>query len=288
MFNSHGTSVPSVGEMSNDAISELRSLILPFRNFTHQDLYEILGNGWFGFDKFTYVGPYEDPFASWPHAAQHLIDWLNHLVVPEVLRRNTARTRRAMPDLTQVDRITLLQSLWVLECEDDDTLTQGTAFYIHDIGLVTCDHVLGVNTYAFKPESFHNRYRVETIIRNSTIDLAILKVDASVEKGLCMGSADQVEQLDHIVAAGFPYYRYGDSGLITPGVVTGFRTVVGFRHLLTNAPLIAGNSGGPVIDKNNRLIGIVVTGADRMENAQQTEKHGIIPIDALNYLRASL
>lgn len=59
-------------------------------------------------------------------------------------------------------------------------------------------------------------------------------------------------------------------------------------HILTDAPLIAGNSGGPVLDSHNQLIGVVVTGADRLENAQKTEKHGVIPIDALNYLRAFL
>jgi len=209
---------------------------------------------------------------------------LNDFVVPEVLKRNMARTIRAIPELPQIDRAKILQSLWVLECEE--RMMQGTAFHLQGIGLITCDHVLGTQTHAFKPQSYLDRYPVKIIARNSDIDLAILRIEAPLDDGLNLTSADDVQQLDEVVAAGFPNYRHGDTGLITPGVVTGFRTFAGFRHLLTNAPLIAGNSGGPVIDKSNRVIGVVVTGADRIENAQGTEKHGIIPIDAINYLRA--
>lgn len=36
---------------------------------------------------------------------------------------------------------------------------------------------------------------------------------------------------------------------------------------------------------NNQVIGIAVTGAERMDKAQDTENHGIVPIDALNYIR---
>jgi V8-like Glu-specific endopeptidase len=62
--------------------------------------------------------------------------------------------------------------------------------------------------------------------------------------------------------------------------------VSGIRRILTNAPIVAGTSGGPVLDKDNRVIGVAVTGAEIMEKAQETEDHGIIPIDALKFLSA--
>jgi Trypsin-like peptidase domain len=283
LVDRYGTGTPSGQPMGDADANMLKSLILPYRVLTHHELYEVLGDTWFSFDKFTYLGPYHAPYACWPHAAQHVLDWLNHFVVPEVLQRNLARTIRAIPELPQIDRAKILQSLWVLECEE--RMVQGTAFHLQGTGLITCDHVLGTHTHAFKPQSYQNRYPVKIIARNSDIDLAILDIDAPLEGGLNSASADDVQQLDEVVAAGFPNYRHGDTGLITPGVVTGFRTFAGFRHLLTNAPLIAGNSGGPVVDKSNRVIGVVNTGADRIEHAQETEKHGIVPIDAINYLR---
>jgi S1-C subfamily serine protease len=90
--------------------------------------------------------------------------------------------------------------------------------------------------------------------------------------------------MDHVVVTGFPNFKIGDSGVIMPGLVVGFRPVSGVRRILTNALIIAGNSGGPVFDTGHRVIGIAVTGADRMEEAIETENYGIIPVDAINYL----
>jgi RNA-directed DNA polymerase len=87
-----------------------------------------------------------------------------------------------------------------------------------------------------------------------------------------------------VTVHGFPNFRLGDSGVAMPGQVVGFRTVSTIRRLLISASIVAGNSGGPVLDAKNRVLGIAVTGADSFENAEKTENHGVIPITALNLL----
>jgi S1-C subfamily serine protease len=98
-------------------------------------------------------------------------------------------------------------------------------------------------------------------------------------------TADDLRQMAHLAICGYPNYRLGDTGTIVPGLVVGFRTVSGIRRILTNAPIVAGASGAPVLNASGMVIGVAVTGADRMENAQDTEDHSIIPIDALNLVR---
>lgn len=115
--------------------------------------------------------------------------------------------------------------------------------------------------------------------------MAILSTDASILKeGLEIGNSDKLKQLSHIGIAGFPNYNFGDNGIFSPGLVVGFRTYSGLRHILINSPLISGNTAGPAFDKDSKVIGVAVTGADRMSNAHKTEKHGLIPIEAINYL----
>jgi S1-C subfamily serine protease len=47
-------------------------------------------------------------------------------------------------------------------------------------------------------------------------------------------------------------------------------------------------SGGPVVDSDGRVIGVIVSGADVISQANMTERHGFIPAATLvRFLRAS-
>ncbi|MBC7953116.1 MAG: hypothetical protein H7Z12_15020 [Rhodospirillaceae bacterium] len=73
----------------------------------------------------------------------------------------------------------------------------------------------------------------------------------------------------------------------TPGIVVGFRPVSEIRRILTNAPIVTGGSGGPVLDRDVKAIGVAVTGAESLGEVGDTEDLGIIPIDALDILLGS-
>jgi hypothetical protein len=273
------------GTMSEQEIAELKSRICPFQLRTHSQLRELLGPTWFSSNKFSYVGPWNGTSACWPDLNRHLIDWLNEMVLPDVLKRNMTRILRAIPQPPQLNSSAIMDALWVLECEQ--SCKQGTAFSLLGVGLVTCQHALGPETKAFRHQSPTSKFRVSVIAQSETVDLAVLVIGTDLQAGLEAGSADSLKQMDHIAIAGFPNYRIGDTGVIIPGFVIGFR-MNSVRRILTNANIIAGNSGGPVIDASNRVIGVAVTGADKMEHADQTENHGIIPVDALRILNATV
>jgi S1-C subfamily serine protease len=175
------------------------------------------------------------------------------------------------------------RALWVLESEHASN--QGTAFALAGSGLITCQHVIHADTKAFRPDDWESKWPVTVVCASSDLDLAILKIDAPLSPDFVAGSGHGVKQLDQIAVLGFPNYRLGDTGVLSPGFIVGHRMVSGIRRILVNAPIVAGNSGGPVLDRNSRVIGVAVTGADRMEDAQTTEDHGAIPIEALERLR---
>lgn len=178
--------------------------------------------------------------------------------------------------------------LWVLE--DEVRLTQGTAFMIEGYGLVTCLHVLGPKTLAFQPSS-PERFNVEVIKSDPAKDLAILRISAPPERlpALAKGNAESLKDGDPITVHGFPNYSDEDQGFMFSGHIAGRRTIFplgrkfpGVRRIMINAPIVAGNSGGPVLDENNRVIGVAATGADDIESTTKTEKNGVIPIELLD------
>ena len=174
-------------------------------------------------------------------------------------------------------------NLWILECEE--TCQQGTAFMLEGIGLITCQHVIGEDTHAFKADNFSKKYPVEVISENEHIDLAILKIEGENTQGLKPGDCTNLSREDKITVAGFPKYRYGDMAYIEKGEITAIRIVSAIKRILISADIVKGNSGGPVLNESNEVIGVAVTGSEDFQNASKTEDHGVILIEALEHLK---
>jgi S1-C subfamily serine protease len=187
-----------------------------------------------------------------------------------------APVRRPLRDLS--DRIS--SATVVL---DDDSI-QGTAFLLEGDVLVTCDHVLRPGTVAYLPDAMATRYTIAVIARDPTVDLAIVAIDGLTRLPLRRGSADAIEVSDEVYTAGFANYRPGDSGVLFPGVVVGTRMVSGIRRLQVDARIVGGMSGGPVVDRDGVVIGVCVTGADRLDDSEVIDPYGVVPIDALRFL----
>lgn len=282
--------IPMVGGFSNSVdlqhLSMAAAKFLPaFGNWSTRpsgEIMRMLGDGWFGFDRFTYFGPIEGRRVSWPDVQVQVIEWLIAFVIPKVEDLNRQRVVRAIPQPPMFDLAKIFSALWILEADSD--CTQGTAFALEGVGLVTCDHALRADTTAFRYDQVGKHFPVNVLKRNATLDLAVLSFTGAEKGMLQRGQADQLRQMDHILVAGHPNYRLGDSPISVPGLVVGFRPVSGVRRLITNAPIVAGTSGGPVIDGSGKVIGVARTGSKTFSTAQTTEDHGIVPIDALVFL----
>ena len=276
-----GLPMPTGPVMDEADQAFVKAKLEPFVVRPPEAVFDLLGPEWFAASRFTYAGPCSGQRASWQHIRRFLLWWLETVATPVVLEHNQQRVLRAVPPPPSYDLARLHDALWVLECEQD--CIQGTAFSLEGVGLVTCAHCLGSRTQAFRAGDPSRKWPVEVLTRHATIDLAILRLPTGAQS-LAAGNPATLKVMDHLLVAGHPNYRLGDTPMVLPGLVVGFRPVSSIRRVLTNAAVVAGGSGGPVLDKSGAVVGVAVTGSKNFGQAAETENHGIIPIDALGLL----
>ena len=131
----------------------------------------------------------------------------------------------------------------------------GTGFFINNKGyILTCCHVI-VN--AFKvwvtiPKTGKNKFEAEIISIFPEQDIALLKIKDF--KGninyLEIGDSDKILPGEDVRAIGYPLGQ--DKLKITKGIISGRQGGL----IQTDTPLNPGNSGGPLLNINNQVIGI--------------------------------
>lgn len=178
----------------------------------------------------------------------------------------------------------LKREVWVIE--DADKIIQGTGFFLQEWGFVTCAHCVGDKPFVYNPGNPSKKFDAVVIAKNEVLDLAILKIKEceSWPSSMTVNLTAEPEVRDTVVLVGYPGYAPGKSISIKEGHITSFWMKSGVKRFNISAGIVAGNSGGPVLDKQNYVIGVAVTGADREENVDDTHDHGVIPVGALSHL----
>ena len=133
---------------------------------------------------------------------------------------------------------------------------QGTGFIITEDGyVVTNAHVLGGARYANAVTAKQEAKPMTLIGYSSTADLALLKIAGEYNK-LEFADSDEVRVGEKVIAIGNPY---GLSFSVSEGIVSATgRETAGYEgeYIQTDAALNAGNSGGPLINTEGKVIGI--------------------------------
>lgn len=94
---------------------------------------------------------------------------------------------------------------------------------------------------------------------NADKDLAVVKVDGKNLPFLTLGDLEKVQVGEHVVAMGSPL---GLEGTVSDGVVSAIRDDSGKKWIQTTAPASHGNSGGPLLDMNNNVVGVITWGVN--------------------------
>ncbi len=151
----------------------------------------------------------------------------------------------------------------------DEVNNIGTGFIVDPNGIiVTNQHVVSDSSATYKVITSEGKeYEVVEILRDDNNDIAILKIDAKSLPTLELGNSDSLVAGQTVIAIGTPLGEY--AGSVTTGVISGLNrsvttssgwfgvTTKTYEDVIqTDAAVNSGNSGGPLISTEGKVIGI--------------------------------
>ena len=135
-------------------------------------------------------------------------------------------------------------------------VAQGTGFIITNDGyIVTNAHILSGGHQVWALTSSQQKIEAVLIDYDAGLDVALLKISGNYNY-LKLGNSDDIQVGEKVIAIGNPL---GLQFSVSEGIVSGIhRTGLNERNIYiqTDAALNPGNSGGPLINKKGKVIGI--------------------------------
>jgi len=98
------------------------------------------------------------------------------------------------------------------------------------------------------------------------------------------GRPEKLRRMDLVTLAGYPQFAPGHSLSVVVGKVSGIHIVSTIKLASIDTPIIKGNSGAPVLDPANRVVGIAVRGADQANVLESPTLFGVVLISELDRL----
>jgi S1-C subfamily serine protease len=144
------------------------------------------------------------------------------------------------------------------ENNEGKPITLGSGFFVREDIIATNNHVIeGASSLYAKARGNRKLYKLELIIARPRTDLALLKIVGIRKAPLLLANFNQVGIGDEVYAVGNPS---GLEGTFSQGVVSGIRKTKSRNYLQISAPISSGSSGGPILNKSGKVIGIAVGG----------------------------
>ena len=157
----------------------------------------------------------------------------------------------------------------------------GTGFIINEDGLVvTNKHVVDGNKQVAVRLVTGNEYRGNVTQRHPDLDLAYIKIDATLSFiPIAIGDSDEIRVGEEVIAIGFPLGRsLGLEPTVSVGIISAKRE----GRLQTDASLNPGNSGGPLLDMFGQVAGVVVSRVETDDSGRPVSGIGFaIPINSV-------
>jgi hypothetical protein len=161
----------------------------------------------------------------------------------------------------------------------------GSAFCIHPSGLFLTNAHVVESPFDFPPnvtsppveinlvlnpgQKAEKTYPAKVVRSHRELDLALLRIDGVEDlPALALGSDEKLNELEEVVACGFPFgVALGRGRKEYPAVSINAGSITSLRRqgdrlqrIQVDVVLNPGNSGGPVLDREGKVVGVVVAG----------------------------
>jgi regulator of sirC expression with transglutaminase-like and TPR domain len=170
---------------------------------------------------------------------------------------------RSVAEIAELTRPSLVK---ITQAGREGEYGVGSGFVVSEDGLiVTNRHVIG-EARRLKVEGSDGRVHevTEVFAHDTKLDLAVLRVATKGLKPLQLGDSDAAKQGESIVAMGNPE---GLAYSVVEGVISEPRRDVEGQPMIQVAiPIERGNSGGPLMDREGRVLGVLTLKSARTEN----------------------
>lgn len=184
------------------------------------------------------------------------------VVFIEVTRTETVRQRGPLPDLFSDPLFERFFGPPPQQREESPRERMrrgsGSGFFISEDGLIITNHHVAGNADSVTVRMVDGReYEAEVIGSDEPSDIAIIKVEGNGFTHLELGDSDALRVGEWVLAIGAPF---GLASTVTQGIVSAKSRGVGILEyedfIQTDAAINLGNSGGPLIDLNGRVVGV--------------------------------
>ncbi len=147
---------------------------------------------------------------------------------------------------------------------DDKRAGLGTGFVVGEGLIATNYHVIGEGR-AILVETTDGKKHEATAVHafDRNLDLAIIRVDIKGLPVLPLADSDRLKDGQSLVAVGNPL---GLKHSVVSGVLSGKREIDGRTMLQLAMPVERGNSGGPVVDADGKVVGVLTLKSAVTEN----------------------
>src|SRR5438132_6471044 len=132
----------------------------------------------------------------------------------------------------------------------------GTGFVVGADGLIATNlHVLGEARPISVETADGKRHEVKSVhASDRSLDLALIRINAGNLPVLELGDSEHLQDGEAVVAIGNPH---GLKNSVVSGVVSARRELEGRKMIQIAIPIEAGNSGGPLLDMEGKVQGIL-------------------------------